>query len=202
MAEREPSELGNENSFSKGGARAAAFVSATIALLAASFELGIDGRVPWLFWPTFLDSIPFFKDFFKERPQFVVLIYAGQFFFPFIGISLGVLALRRGDRLSKWLGAVAALTCLLVLIEYVPLSIRGIKVGATPRTAINVVDRHELPASPARLKVCFFVSGGQLRATCGRFSRQAPDLPEPAFVRGSARRIAADRSKRSRQPSN
>jgi len=90
-----------------------------------------------------LDSIPFLKDFFRQRPQFVILIYAGQFFFPLIGIALGVRAVRRGGRLAKWLGAVAALTCLLVLIEYVPLSIRGIKVGTTPRTAINVVLRHE-----------------------------------------------------------
>ena len=43
MAEREPWELSNEESFSKGasgGAWAAAFVSATIALLPASFGLG------------------------------------------------------------------------------------------------------------------------------------------------------------------
>jgi hypothetical protein len=42
LAEREPWELSNEESFSKrasGGAWATAFVSATIALLAASFEL-------------------------------------------------------------------------------------------------------------------------------------------------------------------
>ena len=43
MAEREPWELSNEESFSKGasgGAWAAAFVSATMALLPASFGLG------------------------------------------------------------------------------------------------------------------------------------------------------------------
>jgi hypothetical protein len=43
MAEREPWELSSEESFSKGasgGALAAAFVSATIALLPASFALG------------------------------------------------------------------------------------------------------------------------------------------------------------------
>jgi len=149
MAERESGELQNDESFGNTafrGALAAGVVSVTIALLAASFELGIDGRVPWLFWPMLLDSIPFLKDFFRQRPQFVILIYAGQFFFPLIGIALGVRAVRRGGRLAKWLGAVAALTCLLVLIEYVPLSIRGIKVGTTPRTAINVVLRHESPA--------------------------------------------------------
>ncbi|HEV3303811.1 MAG TPA: hypothetical protein VG055_29425 [Planctomycetaceae bacterium] len=178
MAEHEPSELGSEESFNNGaarGVRAAPFVAVTIALLAASFELGIDGRMPWLFWPMLLDSIPFFKDFFRQRPQFVILIYAGQFFFPLIGIALGVLAMRRGDRLARWLGAVAALTCLLVLIEYVPLSIRGIKVGATPRASINVVLRHERRfepdgKSPERLKVHFFVSGGQSRVTSGRFA--------------------------------
>ena len=55
MAEREPWELSNEESFSKGasgGAWAAAFVSATIALLAASFELGqVVPQLRWLFWP-------------------------------------------------------------------------------------------------------------------------------------------------------
>jgi len=52
MAERESGELQNDESFGNTafrGALAAGVVSVTIALLAASFELGIDGRVPWLF---------------------------------------------------------------------------------------------------------------------------------------------------------
>jgi hypothetical protein len=55
MAEREPWKLSNEESPSKGasgGAWAAAFVSATIALLAASFELvQVVPSLRWLFWP-------------------------------------------------------------------------------------------------------------------------------------------------------
>jgi hypothetical protein len=72
----------------------------------------------------------------------------GQFFFPLIAIALGFVALRRGDRLTKWIAALALTTCVLILIDFVPRMIRGVKVGAVSRDAVEISAAGRFALSP------------------------------------------------------